>query len=261
MLHERLSAVRGTMSKTVDKAVRALEALSCGPMKISELARELDVHSSTALRMLQPLVDSGVLARGADGRYRLGLRLADLGQQVLEDMDLRTIARPRLVALAEDVRATVHLAQLVDGQIFYVDKIESPASIRTWSRVGRTVPLHTAAASKAILARLPERRREDLLAQHGFTRYTEHTLADADALRGYLRGVVERGYATDDGEFEPLVHCVGVAVPAHPGQVAAAVSVTTVRARPEPEEQHAVVTKLRETAAMLGAELGTSPHH
>ncbi|MHA6802997.1 IclR family transcriptional regulator [Salinifilum ghardaiensis] len=247
------------MSKTVDKAVRALEVLAGGPKKISELARELDVHSSTALRMLQPLVDSGMLARGPDGRYRLGLRLADLGQQVLEDMDLRATARPRLVALAEDVRATVHLAQLIDEQIVYVDKIESSASIRTWSRIGRPVPLHTAAASKAILARLPERRREELLAAHSFTRHTENTLADAAALRGHLRGVVERGYATDDAEFEPLVHCVGVAVPANSGQVAAAVSVTTVRARPDPAEQHALVTKLRETAAALGAELGTSP--
>lgn len=244
------------MSKTVGKAVRALDTLAESPRTISELARELDVHSSTALRMLQPLVDSGLIARGADGNYRLGLRLAELGQQVLDEIDLRTAARPQLVKLAEEVHATVHLAQLIDDQISYVDKIEGAASVRTWSRAGRAVPLHTAAVSKVILATLPEWRREQLLAGHTFTRYTEHTITSPERLRSRLAEAVERGYATDDGEFEPLVHCMAVPIPDASRQVAAAVSVTTVRAAPEPDEQRDLVEKLRATAAAIAGQLG-----
>ncbi|WP_433871924.1 IclR family transcriptional regulator [Saccharopolyspora sp. CA-218241] len=239
------------MSKTVAKAVHVLEELARSPRSLADLARELDVHGSTALRMLQPLVEAGLIAKGSDGRYRLGLRLAEWGQQVLDDLDLRTAARPHLVALAESARATVHLSQLLDDQIVYVDKIEGAATIRTWSRIGRAVPLHTAAAAKAILAGLPPARRDRLLAGHDFTRYTERTITDPRAFRGHLAEVARAGYGTDRAEFEPLVHCLGVAVP---GPVDAAVSVTVVRAEPGSDE--ALLAGLRDAVAAIAAELG-----
>ncbi|CAM00887.1 IclR family transcriptional regulator [Saccharopolyspora erythraea NRRL 2338] len=247
------------MSKTVAKAVQVLDTVAEGPRTVSELARGLGVHASTALRMLQPMLDAGLLARGSDGRYRLGLRLAELGQQVLEGIDLRSIARPHLIALAEATRATVHLSQLVDDRIVYVDKIEGAATIRTYSRIGRSVPLHTAAAGKVIMAALPPERRKRLLAGHEFTRYTEHTITDPDQLDECLAEVARRGYATDEAEFEPLVHCVGVGIPDISGRVGAAVSLTTVRASREPGELRRLAPHVRNTAMAIAADLGHQP--
>ncbi|MEU6268247.1 IclR family transcriptional regulator [Saccharopolyspora shandongensis] len=246
------------MSKTVAKAVHVLETLAAAPKTIAELARELGVHSSTALRMLQPLADGGLIARGPDGRYRLGFRLVELGQQVLEEMDLRAVARPHLIALADATRSTVHLAQLVDGQIVYVDKIDGAASIRTWSRIGRAVPLHTAAASKVILAALPAERRDRLLAAHAFTRYTERTITDETEFRDHLAEVERLGYATDQAEFEPLVHCIGVGIPDATGQLAAAVSLTTVRADADLPELERLLGQVKDTASAIAAALGRS---
>jgi DNA-binding IclR family transcriptional regulator len=244
------------MSKTVAKAVHVLETLAGAPKTIAELARELGVHSSTALRMLQPLADGGLIARGPDGRYRLGLRLVELGQQVLEEMDLRAVARPHLISLADATSSTVHLAQLVDDQIVYVDKIEGAASIRTWSRIGRAVPLHTAAASKAILAALPAEHRDRLLSAHTFTRYTERTITDEAEFRDHLAEVARLGYATDQAEFEPLVHCIGVGIPDTTGQLAAAVSLTTVRADADPAALEELLGRVRDTATAIAAGLG-----
>lgn len=239
------------MSKTVAKALSALEHVRPGPLTLAALAARLGVHSSTALRMLAPMLDAGLLARGADGRYRLGLHLAELGQEVLDQFDLRAAAHPHLVDLAAQTRCTVHLAQLVDDTIVYVDKVEAPGSIRTWSRIGRPVPLHTAAASKAILAGLPAAERERLIAGWEFTGHTPRTLTTAAALLDNVAAVAERGYATDTAEFEPLVHCVGIRLRT-PREVApAAVSLTAVREEPAPEEIAALVERLQATVTAV----------
>lgn len=244
------------MSKTVAKAVRALEHVRTGPLTLAALAGRLGVHPSTALRMLAPMLDAGLLARGVDGRYRLGLHLAELGQDVLDQFDLRAAAHPHLVELAAGTGCTAHLAQLVEGAIVYVDKVEAPGVIRTWSRIGRPVPLHTAAASKAILAGLPAPERARLLAGWEFTAHTPHTLTSADALQRHLDEVATRGWATDSAEFEPLVHCVGVALRT-PREVApAAVSLTAVRAAPTTEEIAAQVQRLQQAVAAVSRQLG-----
>lgn len=245
------------MSKTVAKALSALEHVRSGPLALGVLADRLGVHSSTALRMLAPMLDAGLLSRGADGRYRLGLRLAELGSEVLESLDLRTVAHPHLVELAAEIRCTVHLAQLVDGMIVYVDKVEAPGAVRMWSRIGRPVPLHTAAASKVILAGLPAADRAQLLAAWEFTPHTPHTLTSADALIAHLDEVARRGYATDSAEFEPLVHCVGVALRA--ASEPAAISVTAVREPPTPAEVEALAARLRVVAESIEKELGHRP--
>jgi DNA-binding IclR family transcriptional regulator len=193
----------------VAKAIEALEHVRSGPLPLSAMADRLGVHSSTALRMLAPMVEAGLLAR-ADGRYRLGLHLAEFGQDVLDTLDLRAVAHPQLVALSAATRCTVHLAQLVDDAIVYVDKVEVHGTIRTWSRVGRQVPLHTTAASKAILAGLPAADRDRLLAGWEFTAHSPRTLTGADALKRRLDEVEARGFAIDEAEFDSLVHCVGV---------------------------------------------------
>ena len=244
------------MSKTVAKAVVALDALAKGPRTASELARHLDVHTSTALRLVQPLLDARLVRRDADGSYQLGMRLAELGQGVLDELDLRTVARKHLVALAEATRATVHLSQLIDDRIVYVDKIESASPVRTWSRIGRSVPLHTSAASKVVLAHLPPERRDALLDRHEFPRHTDATITDPNAFREQLEQVAAQGYATDQFEFEPLVHCVGVPVPDATGRIESAVSVTTVRTVPDAAEVRRLVTRAREAVSGIVGELG-----
>lgn len=244
------------MSRTVAKAVVVLNELAEGPRSVSALAAAVGVHSSTAMRMVQPLVEAGLITRGGDGQYRLGLRLAELGQLVVDNLDLRATARKHLLPLAESTRATVHLAQLIDGAIVYVDKIESTATVRTWSRIGRPVPLHTSAVSKAILAALGPAERDRLLSDCDFPRHTDATITSRAALITELESTRERGYATDFGEFEPLVHCIGVPVPdASPG-VEAAVSVTTVQAEPDHRELRRLVPTLSAAAAAIAADLG-----
>lgn len=244
------------MSKTVAKAIGAFEHVRNEPLPLGVLAERIGVHPSAALRMLAPMVEAGLLARGFDGSYRLGLRLVGLGQEVLESLDLPVIAHDHLVALTAETGCTVHLAQLIDDEIVYVDKADPPSAVRMWSRIGRPVPLHTAAASKAILAWLDEGSRQRLLEGWQFSAYTEHTLRDAGELDTCLERVRARGWATDAAEFEPLVHCVGLALRTPAGVPPAAVSVSAVREPPTAEETEAQVARLRTVATAIENDLG-----
>lgn len=244
------------MSRTVAKAVVVLNELAEGPRTLSALAKAVGVHSSTAMRMVQPLLEAGLITRGGDGSYRLGLRLAELGQQVIDNLDLRAPARKHLLRLADSTGATIHLAQLIDGAIVYVDKIESNAGVRTWSRIGRQVPLHTSAVSKAILAGLDPAERDQLTARCDFQRYTEATITTPEEFLAELARTGERGYATDFGEFEPLVHCVGVSIPDVSSRVEAAISVTTIQAEPDHRALRQLVGELSAVASAIAADLG-----
>lgn len=244
------------MSRTVAKAVVALNELAEGPRSLSALAEAVGVHSSTAMRMVQPLLESGLIARGDDGTYRLGLRLAELGQQVIDNLDLRATARKHLLRLAESTGETIHLAQLVDGTIVYVDKIESTAGVRTWSRIGREVPLHTSAVSKAILADLAPAERDRLIDGCDFSRYTEATITTREEFLVELARTREHGYATDFGEFEPLVHCVAVAIPDVSDHVEGAISVTTIQANPDHHALRQLVDEVSTVAGAIAADLG-----
>lgn len=247
------------MSKTVTKALGALEYVRAEPLPLGVLAERIGVHPSVALRMLAPMVEAGLLARGKDGRYRLGLNLIGLGQDVLECLHLPDLAHDHLVTLAAETGCTVHLAQLVDEEIVYVDKVDTPAAVRMWSRIGRPVPLHTAAASKAVLAVLNTTTRERLLKRCEFTVYTDHTIPTPDALREHLDEVRTRGWATDSAEFESLVHCVGVPLRTPSGLAPAAVSAAAVREPPTRDEVATLARRLRAVAAGIEHDLGLPP--
>src|SRR5439155_1419137 len=63
------------MSQTVARALSILPLLAEGPADLGQVADRLDVHKSTALRLLRTLHEHGLVYRQSDQRYRLGARL------------------------------------------------------------------------------------------------------------------------------------------------------------------------------------------
>ncbi|MER5490592.1 helix-turn-helix domain-containing protein, partial [Streptomyces sp. NPDC002490] len=124
------------MSQTVDRALSILPLLAEGPADLGKVADRLGVHKSTALRLLRTLHEHGLVYRQSDQRYRLGARLFALAQEAVENLDVREIAHPHLVALNEKVGHTVHLAVYEENEVLYIDKVESRYPVRMYSRIG-----------------------------------------------------------------------------------------------------------------------------
>lgn len=244
------------MSQTVARAIEILELVSAQPRTQSEVAELLGVHRSTALRLLETLAESGLVRRGDHGRYAVGYRLAGLAHLAIDQFEVASLAHAHLAELSEISGHTVHLAVLERDRIVYADKIDPPRSIRLYSQIGHAVCLHTAGVSKAILAYCDDDVVDRLIAGHDFERHTDSTITSRAAFLNELGRVRERGYAADDGEFEDYVNCIAMPVRDHTGEVTAAVSVTSLKARADLEQLLLLLPALRNTTDTLSNELG-----
>jgi DNA-binding IclR family transcriptional regulator len=214
------------MSQTVDRALRVLPLLAEGPAGLEEVATHLGVHKSTALRLLRDLRAHGLVYRQPDQRYRLGSALFSLAHRALESLDVRAIAHPHLVALNQACGHTVHLAVREDGEVIYLDKVESRYPVRMYSRIGRPVALTVAAVAKLLLADLPTAERRAVVEALEYPAYTARSTPDAAAYLAELERVRDQGWACDLGGHEESVNCVAAPVHGADGRVVAALSVS-----------------------------------
>jgi DNA-binding IclR family transcriptional regulator len=236
------------MSQSVDRALTILASLGEGPASLEQAAGSIDVHKSTALRLLRTLEAHGFVHRQSDHRYRLGGRLFSLAQQALEEVDVRQVAAPYLASLNERYGHTVHLAVLEDGEVVYLDKVESryPVSPGSWlgsaSRIGRRVPASATALGRVLLADLPEEQFAALPAAapaRGSLRpgaagqRTEELLAD-------LAAVKRLGWAMDRGEHQEAVTSIAAPISGSGGRAVAACAISA----PADVAPAAVLTRL-----------------
>lgn len=198
---------------SVTTALRLLKAF--GPAErslgVSDLARRLGIAKSTAHRLLNLLAAEGFARRTPDGRYGLGFALWDLGSRVVAGLDLRQIAHPTLERLRNQTQETVHLAIFDAGEVVYIDRMESAATLQLFRRVGYRMPAHATSSGKAILAFSPPQVVEEVLAR-GLKRLTPKTIGSRKALAAELARIRTRGYVTSLDESEVGVSSVGAPV-------------------------------------------------
>ncbi|MFE0625558.1 IclR family transcriptional regulator [Streptomyces sp. NPDC058864] len=247
------------MSQTVDRALRILPLLAEGPANLEQVATRLDVHKSTALRLLRTLHEHGMVYRQDDQRYRLGARLFALAQEAMENLDVRGIAHPHLAALNELTGHTVHLAVYEEGEVVYIDKVESRYPVRMYSRIGRPVAITVAAVAKLLLADLPEAERRAVVQTLDYPRYTPRSTTDAAAHLAELARVREQGWASDLGGHEESINCVAAPIRGADGRVAAACSLSAPNVVVSAEELLKLRPQVQRTAEAISREYSGRP--
>lgn len=247
------------MSQSLDRAISIILECADGPKGLGELAGTLDVHRSTVLRLLQTMEARDFMRRNRDGAWTLGFGLAGIAATALDGIEIRSIAQPWLRRLSRELGHTVHLAELSDDQIVYIDKIEGRGAVRMHSRIGTTVQTHTAGVAKAVLAFSEESIRERILKSATFERFTPKTITTPADYRRALIEVRDRGWAEDDGEFEDYINCVAVPVFGAGGDARAAISLTALRAIEPLDSLRRHLPLLTEAARDISMQLGWSP--
>ncbi|MBQ0846783.1 IclR family transcriptional regulator [Streptomyces sp. BH-SS-21] len=242
------------MSQTVDRALSILPLLAEGPADLGQVADRLDVHKSTALRLLRTLHEHGLVYRQSDQRYRLGARLFALAQEAVENLDVREIAHPHLVRLNENIGHTVHLAVHEDGEVLYIDKVDSRYPVRMYSRIGKPVAITVAAVAKLLLADLPDPERRAFAEKLDYPMYTARSTPSAPAFLRELDKVGEQGWATDLGGHEESINCVAAPIRGTDGRVVAAMSVSAPNVVVTADELLTLLPLVRRTAEAISAE-------
>ena len=250
-----------TSSANVRAVERALQILACfddeHPERgISDIAQAVGLHKATTHRIVTTLLSFGYIERAEDGlRYRLGLRLADLGYKVIRRLDLRRESQPLMADLTRRLGETSDLCVYDRGQVLYLEVVRANHALTIAAAVGRSMPVHATASGKVLLAHMTEQGREAALGGM-LVEYTPHTVTNPETLRRQLDVVRSQGYAVDDEEFEAGIRAVSVPVRNREGAVIAAMSIAGPASRLTRERVPETAKELSATADAVSRRLG-----
>ena len=248
--------------KSFQKILSILDCFSTvdRSLSVSEIVERSGLPRSTAHRLVLSLRQIGLLDQdGTRHEYRLGLKLFELGNTVLINMDIHRESRPFMELLSQAAGEAVHLCVFDGWRMMFIDRQNGGRSGQNNSTIiMEASPCHCTGVGKAALAFQPD-AVIDRIVRLGLPAFTRNTLTDPVALREDLARIRERGYAIDFGEMELNVRCVAAPIRNNTGRVIAAISVSGNDRRMTEERLHDLAPRVIDHAALISARLGFRP--
>ncbi|TET33685.1 MAG: IclR family transcriptional regulator [Anaerolineales bacterium] len=222
--------------RAVERAARILASFDNEHpvMGLSEIAQAVDLHKSTTHRIVTTLLQQGFLERAIDGqKYRLGVRLANLGFRVIQRMDIRREAIPVMTKLRDQWDETCDLSIFDDNNVFYIEVMHSNHALTIAAAVGQNLPAHCTASGKMFLANLNSQELSSFL-KKPLRAHTENTVTSPDELQSQLQRIAEQGYSVDQEEYELGICAVSAPILDQSGTMVAALSIPSPTSRMTP---------------------------
>ncbi len=245
--------------QSIERAIAILKSFSADEpeLGVGELSRRLDLPKSTVFRLLSALEAGGLVSQNPEThRYRLGVDLIGLANNVIGYPNLRHVASPHLRRLAHTLQETVSLSILDRSDAVNVEQFVPPGRLVVrvgW--VGRRMPVHAVSAGRVIIAFLPEEEVAQLL-NGDLEALTPHTITDPQALRAELARIREQGYATAFEELEEGLNALAAPIRDHRSRVIASVSVSGPSSRLTPQRVSEIAPEVIRTAEQISREIG-----
>jgi IclR family KDG regulon transcriptional repressor len=225
-------------------------------LTLTDIANRLEMNKTVVYRVLSTLHQQGLVRRNThDKRYRLGLRLWELGSMAIRDLRVRELAVHHLPLLAEQTGEAVNLSVHDDGDVLFLESVRTTSSGLAHTTLASRCPMHCSAAGKVMLAYRSE-AAVDLYCERGLVAATPYTIASPEVLKLEIAEIRGQGFAVNRGEWH--VESCGIAVPLRDqsGDAVAAIGISChasrfsdgfVRRVSDPALQHA-----REISRALG---------
>ncbi len=220
-------------SQSLARGLAIMECFQPGRsvLGIADIAEELGMSRSTAHRYLTTLVALGYMEQNKSRKYRLSLRVTDLGMSALNSTGLREHAHPVLEELRQATNFTVSIAMLDGLEIVYLDRVVSfrrgQDNIDLGVGIGSRSPACCTALGKILLAHLPVDECKALLSQVILERRGPNSIRGKGALLAELRGILEAGFATEDEEFVMGRIAIAASVRDETGAMVAAIDMSS----------------------------------
>ena len=245
--------------QSVERAADILELfLHSGPeLSVKDISVQLGMSKSTAHGLIKTLDHRGYLQQNSENlKYKLGLRLFELGHHLGEQLDIVNIANPIITDLVDELKETVHLVVRQQDELIYVAKEEGPQTLRIYSQVGKRAPIHCTGVGKAILAYQTEEEVNRILDTVPLESYTEFTITDKDEIKQQLESTKVTGYSIDDEEIEIGLKCVAAPIFNFKGEAIASLSCASPKMRVNEERLPIVIEGVKKAAAEISSKLG-----
>ena len=231
--------------KSLLKVVEILECFSImdRQLSVTEIAQRTGIPKSTVHRLIDSAKVVGLLDQdGNRERYRLGLKLFELGSTVLMNMDLVPEARPFVESLAKLSGENVHLGVFDGTHVVFVEKTARASSVHNTLITMESSPSYCTGVGKAVLA-YQSKTVIDKVIRLGLKPLTRHTIIDPLQLHEELSLIRQRGVAIDNCEHSLSVRCIAAPIRNAAGRVFAAISASGA-ARRMSDEKIASLTDL-----------------
>lgn len=219
------------MSKvtSVERALTILEVLSLYPKGIglTELANKLDLAKSTTHRLLNTLRMNGyVIQDYKTEEYLLGTKVIELAGTILDNLNIRNVAKRDLEELCAKTNEVVHLCIHENGEVIYIDKFESDQTIRMHSRIGKRAMMHSTGVGKVLLSGMERQQVDEIIRTKGMPSMTSYTITNASELYERLETIRLQGYEIDNLENEEGIRCIAAPIYDFEGKIIASFSIS-----------------------------------
>lgn len=243
---------------SVSKAIRLINCLaeSGQPLSLQELSHKSGYPKSTSHALLSSMRDEHWIDQTADGKYRLGVRLFELGSLVSQSWDILRSARAHIQHIASETGEPVQLAAIDHHEVLIIDALDTAGGLRVVTNIGMRLPIYCTALGKAMLAFMPPAQATGILRPADMLAYTPHTLTDPEKLASELATIRERGFAVENGEYRIGLRAVAAPIFDVSGIARYAIGVTGMFRRVTGEDFILAQEMVDTAARAISAELG-----
>ncbi|WP_204115558.1 IclR family transcriptional regulator [Shimia biformata] len=248
---------------TVGKALDILDIVVAfgRAVRFSEVLEASPYPKATLHRILQTLTSQGMLAYDEERQvYVPGMRLVRIARHAWNQSSLAPLALPFIETLANDVGETVHLAQMENGRVVFVEKTTPSQGFQTMAQPGRRSPAHCTGVGKVMLAFMDDERRANALEQQKYEPFTPATHKGPETLLPELEQIRVEGVGYDREEHEQGIMSIAAPIFGSSNRVIGAISVVTSTFRRSPEELEKFRPALLRTAGQIGSEATVWPY-
>ncbi|WP_235598474.1 IclR family transcriptional regulator [Kosmotoga arenicorallina] len=247
--------------QSLERFISILESFSAEHPELSlgELVEKTNLPKPTVYRIVEAMVKYNILSKNKKTmRYKVGVKLFELGSIYLASMELRDIAFPYLDWLQRQTGESIHLGILDGNEVVSIEGLESAHSLRLKVWIGKRAPVHCTAIGKAILAFLPSEEQNEILSEISLESFTKSTIVSMEELEIELKKVKNEGISKDLGEHEDGIHCIGAPIFDRKGNVVASISVSGPAVRMTEEKMKKYKPLLLKAANGISKKLGYS---
>lgn len=210
----------------LDRGIQVIEELhrNKAPMGVSELSKSTHLSKATVYRILYTLeMNQYVVKDKVTEKYSLGVAFIKLGEYVKSTVNLNTIARPHMEALAKETGETAYLCQLYENTALVLETVSGESSA-LYSMVTPTIPLYCSALGRVLMASMTEEEAEKYIESSELEKRTINTKTSKSAVLAEVKCILKERISVEIEEYEYGMTCIAGPVYDGNGNIIASLS-------------------------------------
>jgi len=247
--------------ESIRRAIQVLNSFTLkeSELSITELSKRLNLHKSTIHRIVVTLEDEGLITKDqVSQKYRLGIKLFELGYIVKKNIEIRNYALPIMRELAQKTKESIDLNIILDRKRVSIEKIESLHDVRQVIQLGKSLPLYCGGSGKALLAFLADEEIDKIIQKERFIPFGPNTITEPIKLKERLKKIRRKGYAVSFEERVLGSASIGVPILDYTGRVVASLSISGPITRFTKQKITAFVSLAKQAAREISVLLGSN---